>query len=137
MTQQAPALDPIESSNMTLMEHLQELRVRLMWIAGGLIGGTLLSMLFVTQIIQFIILPLGGERPQAIGPTDTIGIFFKVSFAVGAAIAMPMPLPTPWPSGPVVVSTPGVCPYSGWPGVRLPHWRNCFRSSSVTSNPAR
>ena len=28
------------------------------------------------------------------------------------------------PSGPVVISTPGVSPYSGWPGVRLPYWRN-------------
>ena len=37
-----------------------------------------------------------------------------------AAMAMPMALAVPWPSGPVVTSTPGVCPYSGWPGVRLP-----------------
>ena len=34
-----------------------------------------------------------------------------------AAIAMPTALPRPWPSGPVVVSTPGVSPCSGWPGV--------------------
>ena len=41
-----------------------------------------------------------------------------------------MPIPTPfakpWPSGPVVTSTPGVSRFSGWPGVLLPHWRNCF-----------
>ena len=37
-----------------------------------------------------------------------------------AAMAMPTALPMPWPSGPVVVSTPGVWPCSGWPGVRLP-----------------
>ena len=29
---------------------------------------------------------------------------------------MPTLLPTPWPSGPVVVSTPEVQRYSGWPG---------------------
>ena len=34
-----------------------------------------------------------------------------------AAIAIPTALPMPWPSGPVVVSTPAVWPYSGWPGV--------------------
>ena len=33
-----------------------------------------------------------------------------------SATAMPTELPMPWPSGPVVVSTPGVYPYSGWPG---------------------
>ena len=35
--------------------------------------------------------------------------------------------------GPVVVSTPGVSPYSGWPGVALPHWRNWRMSSSDRS----
>ena len=44
---------------------------------------------------------------------------------------MPTALVKPAPSGPVVVSTPGVCPNSGWPGVRAPHWRSCFRSETV------
>ena len=35
-----------------------------------------------------------------------------------SAIAMPTASPKPWPSGPVVTSTPGVWPASGWPGVR-------------------
>ena len=46
-----------------------------------------------------------------------------------SAMAMPTALPMPCPRGPVVVSTPGVWPNSGWPGVREPHWRNCLRSS--------
>ena len=48
----------------------------------------------------------------------------KCSARKRSAIAMPTALPTPWPSGPVVVSTPGVWPRSGWPGVLEPHWRN-------------
>ena len=39
---------------------------------------------------------------------------------------MPTPLAKPWPSGPVVISTPGVTwtrSRSGWPGVSEPHWR--------------
>ena len=46
-----------------------------------------------------------------------------------AAIAMPTAEPKPLPSGPVVMSTPLVWPNSGWPGVRLPHWRKLFSSS--------
>ncbi len=42
---------------------------------------------------------------------------------------MPTALPTPCPSGPVVVSTPAVYSYSGWPGVLLFSWRNCFSCS--------
>ena len=37
---------------------------------------------------------------------------------------MPTALPTPWPSGPVVVSTPGVWLTSGWPGVCEPQVRS-------------
>ena len=36
---------------------------------------------------------------------------------------MPTAVARPWPSGPVVVSTPGVWPYSGWPAVIEPSWR--------------
>lgn len=77
---------------MTLMEHLQELRVRLMWIAGAMIVGTLVAMIFVEPLINFINQPLEavGVTPQALGPTDTIGIFFKVSLTAGAALAMPI-----------------------------------------------
>ena len=36
---------------------------------------------------------------------------------------MPTAAPRPWPSGPVVVSTPGVMKHSGWPGVFDSSWR--------------
>ena len=40
--------------------------------------------------------------------------------------------------GPAVVSTPEVQRYSGWPGHRLPSWRNCLMSSRGTeSEPSR
>ena len=45
---------------------------------------------------------------------------------------MPTLVATPWPSGPVVVSTPEVQRYSGWPGHLLSSWRNRLMSSSVT-----
>ena len=50
---------------------------------------------------------------------------------------MPTALPRPWPSGPVVVSTPGVSPCSGCPGVMLPQVRRAFRSSRVSPYPDR
>ena len=40
---------------------------------------------------------------------------------------MPTALVRPWPSGPVVVSTPGVTPTSGWPGVLLCSWRKLLQ----------
>ncbi len=87
-----PEPNPIEDSRMALMDHLIELRNRLLWIVGALIIGTALSMLFVTPILNFIIAPLSalGAMPTAIGPTDTITVFFKVSFTMGAIFAMPV-----------------------------------------------
>ena len=49
-----------------------------------------------------------------------------------SASAMPTALASPWPSGPVVVSTPGVTSTSGWPGVLLCSWRK-LRSSLIGS----
>ena len=40
---------------------------------------------------------------------------------------MPTALARPWPSGPVVISTPAVWPYSGWPGVSEPQCRKCLQ----------
>ena len=48
-------------------------------------------------------------------------------------IAMPTEFATPWPSGPVVVSTPVVKWYSGWPGVRLSICRKRLISSRLTA----
>jgi sec-independent protein translocase protein TatC len=89
-TGQSP--DPIEESSMSLMEHLRELRNRLIWIVGSLLVGTAISMFFAEPVIAFITRPLSalGAELQALGPTDTIVIFFKVSFTTGAAMAMPV-----------------------------------------------
>lgn len=92
MSQQASMMEPMNDGSMSLMEHLKELRTRLIWIVGGLLIGTLASMAYAEPIIRFILDPLmrEGVVPQSLGPTDTIGIFFKVSFAVGASLAMPV-----------------------------------------------
>jgi sec-independent protein translocase protein TatC len=81
--------DPFDDSRMGLMDHLNELRTRLIWIVAGLLVGTGIGMVFVSPILAFITAPVN-KQLIAIGPTDTIGIFFKVSFAMGAALAMPI-----------------------------------------------
>lgn len=92
MSQGTDTLDPVQESNMTLMEHLIELRTRLIWVASALVLGTLVAMIFVNPILRFITNPLTelGAETIAIGPTDTISIFFKVSITVGAVLAMPV-----------------------------------------------
>lgn len=92
MSQVHPTYDSIDESRMTLMDHLRELRTRLIWVIGALVAGTAISMLFVSPLLKFIVLPLteAGSQPMAIGPTDTISVFFKVSFTCGAVLGMPV-----------------------------------------------
>src|SRR5699024_12481870 len=54
-----------------------------------------------------------------------------------AAMAMPTAEASPEPKGPVVISTPEVCPTSGWPGVREPQERSALRASSTSPNQDR
>ena len=92
MTRSAPTAEPVEESRMTLMDHLRELRTRLIWVLSALVVGTLFSMIFVEPLLRFILRPLteAGAQPMAIGPTDTITIFFKVALTSGAILAMPV-----------------------------------------------
>jgi sec-independent protein translocase protein TatC len=77
---------------MTLMDHLRELRTRLIWIVSAVVVGMLASMIFVSPLLAIILEPLTatGAVPIAIGPTDTLVVFFKVSLTAGAILAMPV-----------------------------------------------
>ena len=52
-------------------------------------------------------------------------------------MAKPTAEARPEPSGPVVISTPLVCPNSGWAGVSDPAVRSALMSSSSRPAPAR
>ena len=81
-----------EEHSMTLMDHLRELRTRLIWVVSAVIIGMLVSVVFVSPMLEFILRPLTatGAVPIAIGPTDTLVVFFKVSLTAGAILAMPV-----------------------------------------------
>lgn len=104
MDQQAGTLDPNEKDNlsesqMTLMEHLIELRVRLMWIVGATALGVIIALFLVVpsplQFFDLIDLITGpytrsGHKLQAIEPTETIFVAFKVSLWSGLVLAIPV-----------------------------------------------
>jgi sec-independent protein translocase protein TatC len=90
VNQQPPGLEPISEGQMTLIEHLNELRVRLIWIIAALLIGTVISFFFRDALLTFLQSPLGAAPLISTGPTDTIINVFKISFMVGASIAMPV-----------------------------------------------
>lgn len=75
---------------MSLMEHLEELRGRLFKAALALVLGTLIGTAFASPVLEFLKLPYGPQPFTALGPTDSIVSYFRVSLMLGAIIAIPV-----------------------------------------------
>lgn len=74
-----------------LLQHLNELRRRIFIAFAGVILTTLLSILFVEQIIDFLATPIGGlSALVSIEITENISIFMKVSLLSGFVLGMPI-----------------------------------------------
>lgn len=78
-------------SSAPLLEHLNELRVRVFKALLALIVTTGISFTFARQIIEYLASPIGGtSRLVSIELTENIAIFMKVSLLVGFVLAMPV-----------------------------------------------
>jgi sec-independent protein translocase protein TatC len=75
-------------NQMTLLEHLEELRDRLVKAAIAVFVCTLLAAVFTTQILELLIAPYG-QKLQVLGPTEGITIYFRVALTAGLVMAMP------------------------------------------------
>jgi sec-independent protein translocase protein TatC len=74
---------------MTLLEHLNELRQRLIRATIALIIGVIFGTLFAQRVLKMVVAPLGDQTPLAIAPIEATAVFFKVSIVIGLVIAMP------------------------------------------------
>jgi sec-independent protein translocase protein TatC len=79
-----------DRSAMSILEHLLELRSRLLKaiiaLAVGVVAGTFLT----PRVLKFLVAPLGDQVPIAIAPTETPAVYFKVSIVIGLVIGMPV-----------------------------------------------
>ncbi len=72
----------------TLLDHLNELRIRLFRALIALVVGVLLSIAFTDELLKYLITPYGNEL-QVLGPTESVVIYFRVALLAGAIFAMP------------------------------------------------
>lgn len=79
-----------EAATMPLMEHLVELRNRLIRVFIALFITTGVSFIFAKQVFLILMVPLGDARLQALRPTETLGNYMKVSLLCGLILAMPV-----------------------------------------------
>jgi len=78
-----------DEAPMTIVEHLEELRRRLIWSLLALVIGTIVSLAFTTPIMRFLIAP-AGIKPIFLRPTEMFLTYFKVALFGGVILAMPI-----------------------------------------------
>lgn len=94
------AMDPTFSqkptASMTLGEHLDELRKRLIWALVGLLPLVVIAFYFGDQLLQYILEPArralaASDQPDmvAIGPLETFSAYMRVSFITAIVVGAP------------------------------------------------
>jgi len=79
-----------EQARMSILEHLSELRDRLLKAVIALAVGVVVGTFFAPRVLQLLVAPLGEQTPIAIAPTESVGVYFKVSIVIGLVAAMPV-----------------------------------------------
>jgi sec-independent protein translocase protein TatC len=93
----------LEAGRMPLLDHLIELRNRLMWSIGAILVAFLISYQFKERIYGFLVHPLAvalegqpGRRLIYTGLTEAFFTYVKVSFWAGFCLAFPVVAAQVW-----------------------------------------
>jgi sec-independent protein translocase protein TatC len=92
-----PELDDEEdgaAGKMSFLEHLDELRKRIVRALLGVVIGVVASFAFITPIVNFILTPTrkvlpAGSRMIYTQPGEAFGLYIQVSLIVGVVVAAP------------------------------------------------
>jgi hypothetical protein len=83
-------------AEMTFLEHLEELRWRILWSLGAVFLGTVIGFVLTQNlgVIDFLIMPVSqyveGERLAYLSPTEPFFVTLKVAFLLGVILALPV-----------------------------------------------
>jgi len=81
---------PETFEEMTLQEHLQELRNRLVFSALAVAGGFIAGLALAFPVLNLITRMSGLHELVAISPTESFTTFMKVALYIGIGLAMPV-----------------------------------------------
>ena len=88
-------------AKMSFLEHLDELRKRLIYIVYSLIAGCIVAGLFIGRIFDFVMRPMQvvlgpGGHLQFTSGAEPFMLYFKIAFLVGVFLASPLILWQVW-----------------------------------------
>ena len=93
--------DDAGAGKMSFLDHLDELRKRLVYSAFGILGGFLVAFAFIKPIFEFIMLPLqqvlpDGGRLVYTEPAEAFFLYLKIAALAGLVLAVPILLTQVW-----------------------------------------
>jgi len=96
-------VEMVSAEQKPLMQHLIELRRRLMWVIGAMIIGTGICLAFVEPIYSFLVQPLANAMEEGstqrliyTGLTEAFFTYLKVAFFAGVFLTFPVLLLQVW-----------------------------------------
>ena len=100
----APAAQPDEDASagrMSFLDHLDELRKRLVNTALGILGGFVVAFAFIRYIFEFIMVPLQQVLPEGgrlvyTEPGEAFFLYMKIAALAGLVLATPVTLSQVW-----------------------------------------
>ncbi len=83
-------LDAREPEGMTILQHLNDLRVRVMKALISIAVMTAVSFYYSNALVSFLAAPLGGRQElTSIDVTENLGVFMRVSLLGGVVLGFP------------------------------------------------
>ena len=86
----AEAIAQARDKKLTLWGHLDELRRRLSRVAIALVLGSGLGFYLTPRILEFLLRPMGGEKPVFTELTEYLSVYFNIALLAGLAVAIPV-----------------------------------------------
>ena len=80
---------------MSFLEHLEDLRKRIIYSCIALVGGMAIAFTFMDRLVQFVFtptrqaLPIGTELISS-RPTEGLAVYFDIAFMAGLVLAAPV-----------------------------------------------
>lgn len=76
---------------MTILEHLEDFRIRIFKVGIALIITTIISFIYAEDLINILALPIGGSNALvSIEITENISVFMRVSLLGGISLGLPL-----------------------------------------------
>ncbi len=91
--------NPTEEKEMGFFDHLEEFRNRLIWASLSIVGGCIVSAVFIQDIISIVLLRpavIYGLKLQNLKPFGQPMLYFKIILIVGIIVAFPFILYQLW-----------------------------------------